>query len=177
MGAVAFAIAYSRIELPGRLPPIRTTYIYDRDGELITTLHGAVDRTVVPLSSISQPMRDAVIATEDHDFYEHPGIDPVGILRAAWTNLRGTDNEVQGASTITQQVVKNIYAGEYILDPETGLQEYILPERSVSQKAREVLLAMKLEQEFGKDKILALYLNTVYFGHGAYGVEAAAETY
>ena len=177
VGAVAFAIAYAETELPNRLPPIRTTYVYDRDGELITTLHGAVDRTVVSMAGISQAMRDAVIATEDHDFYQHPGFDPVGVMRAAWTNFRGTDNEVQGASTITQQVVKNVYAGEYVVDSDTGLQDYIQPERSVSQKVREILLAMKLEQEYGKDKILALYLNTVYFGHGAYGVEAAAETY
>ena len=177
VGGVAFAIAYTQIELPNRLPPIRTTYVYDRNGELITTLHGAVDRTIVPLGGISQPMRDAVVATEDHDFYAHAGFDPFGVLRAAWTNFRGTDNEVQGASTITQQVVKNIYAGRYVLDAESGMQEYIQPERTVSQKVREILLAMKLEQEFSKDKILSLYLNTVYFGHGAYGVEAAAQTY
>ena len=126
---------------------------------------------------MSPHIRDAVIATEDHEFYEHPGVDLRGIIRAGWTNLRGSDNEVQGASTITQQLVKNVYAGEYRTDPETGMQEYVLPERSVTNKVREMLLAMKLEQEFGKDKILQHYLNTVYYGHGAYGIEAAAQTY
>jgi penicillin-binding protein 1A len=174
---VAVLVAYAQVELPEKLPPIQTTYVYDRNGELITTLHGAVDRTIVPLSKMSPNLVAAVLATEDQGFYEHPGFDPVGILRAAWTNLRGTDNEVQGASTITQQLVKNVYAGEYVTDPETGLREYVQPERSVSQKVREIMLAVKLESELGKDRILAQYLNTVYFGHGAYGAEAAARTY
>ena len=91
--------------------------------------------------------------------------------------MRGTDNEVQGASTITQQLVKNVYAGEYVTDEETGLQEYIQPPRTVSQKLREIMLAIKLEREYGKDRILEQYLNTVYFGQGAYGIEAAAQTY
>ena len=172
-----FVYAYSQIELPDRLPPIQTTFIYDRDGELLSTLHGAVDRTIVDLSSMSPHFVDAVLATEDSGFYEHGGIDPVGIARAAYTNLRGSDNEVQGASTITQQLVKNVYAGEYVVDEETGLREYIQPPRTWSQKIREAMLAMKLEREFGKDRILEQYLNTVYFGHGAYGVEAAARTY
>ncbi len=173
----AIWVAYARIQLPDTLPPIQTTYLYDRNGTLITTLHGTVDRTIVPLSEISDHMIHAVIATEDHGFYEHGGVDARGIVRAAWTNFRGTDNETQGASTITQQLVKNVYAGEYRADPETGLQEYVQPERSVANKVREVLLAMKLEEELGKDKILERYLNTVYFGQGAYGIEAAAQTY
>ncbi len=177
LGALGLLIAYARIQLPDRLPPIQTTYVYDREGELMTTLHGAVDRTVVPLSEISPHMIDAVIATEDHDFYQHSGVDLRGILRAAWTNFRGTDNEIQGASTITQQLVKNVYAGEYQTDPETGLQAYVPPSRSISGKVREGLMAIKLERELGKDKILTQYLNTVYFGHGAYGIEAAAQTY
>ena len=170
-------LAYARIELPDTLPPIQTTHLYDREGRPLAALHGAVDRTLVPLAEMSPHLKDAVIATEDHEFYEHTGVDLRGVVRATWTNLRGTDNEVQGASTITQQLVKNVYAGEYRTDPETGLQEYVLPERSVTNKVREMLLAMKLEQEFGKDKILQHYLNTVYYGHGAYGIEAAARTY
>jgi penicillin-binding protein 1A len=177
LASVAVLVAYARIQLPETLPPIRTTYVYDRNGELITTLHGAVDRTVVKLNEMSPYLIDAVIATEDKDFYTHSGVDPVGIARAAWTNFRGTDNEVQGASTITQQLVKNVYAGEYVEDEETGLTEYVQPDRTVQQKVREILLAVKLEQELGKDRILAQYLNTVYFGHGAYGIEAAAQTY
>jgi len=173
--AVGLFVAYARLQLPETLPPIQTTYLYDRDGDLLTTLHGVVNRTEVPLSQISPNMIDAVIAIEDHDFYTHPGVDVMGIARAAYTDLvkRST---VQGASTITEQLVKNVYAGSYTTD-ETGVQVYTLPERSIREKIREALLAIKLEQELGKDEILAKYLNTVYFGHGAYGIQAAAQTY
>jgi penicillin-binding protein 1A len=176
LGSLALYIAYARIDLPKTLPPIRTTYLYDRNGTPLATLHGVVDRTVIPLSSMSPNIQQAVIATEDHDFYNHPGVDVAGIVRAAYTDLikRGT---VQGASTITEQVVKNVYAGSYETDPDTGLNVYVPPERSIQEKIREALLAVKLEKELGKDAILAKYLNTVYFGHGAYGIEAAAETY
>jgi membrane peptidoglycan carboxypeptidase len=176
LGFLGLLIAYARIQLPDKLPPIQTSYLYDRDGELLAALHGAVDRDIKPLSEMSEHIKQAVIATEDHDFYSHPGVDPIGIVRAAWTDIVQRDT-VQGASTITQQLVKNVYAGNYVTDPETGLQDYVVPERSVEQKAREILLAVKLERELGKDKILAQYLNTVYFGHGAYGVQAAAQTY
>jgi penicillin-binding protein 1A len=173
--ATGLFIGYARLQLPETLPPIQTSYLYDRNGDLITTLHGTVDRTEVPLSQISKNMIDATIATEDHDFYNHPGVDFVGIARAAYTDLikRST---VQGASTITEQLVKNVYAGSYTTD-ETGVQVYTLPERSIKEKIREALLAIKLEQELGKDEILDKYLNTVYFGHGAYGIQAAAQTY
>ncbi|MEP6758977.1 MAG: transglycosylase domain-containing protein [Actinomycetota bacterium] len=172
---IGLYVAYARITLPTTLPPIQTTYLYDRNGHLLTTLHGSVDRTVVPLSQISPHMIDAVIATEDHDFYNHPGVDVAGIARAAYTDLvkRST---VQGASTITEQLVKNVYAGSYTTDAD-GVQSYVLPQRSIQEKIREALLAVKLEQQLGKDQILEKYLNTVYFGHGAYGVEAAARTY
>jgi membrane peptidoglycan carboxypeptidase len=176
VGTVALYIAYARIDLPKRLPPIRTTYLYDRNGKPLATLHGAIDRTVIPLSAMSPNIQHAVIATEDHDFYNHPGVDVVGLLRAAFTDVVKRE-PVQGASTITEQVVKTVYAGTYETDPETGLSVYVPPERSIQEKVREALLAIKLEKEMGKDDILALYLNTVYFGHGAYGIEAAAETY
>ena len=176
LGTLALYIAYARIELPSKLPPIRTTHLYDRNGKPLATLHGVVDRTVVPLSAMSPNIRNAVIDTEDHDFYNHPGVDVAGIVRAAYTDLIKRQ-PVQGASTITEQVVKNVYAGTYETDPDTGLTVYVPPERSIEEKIREALLAVKLEKELGKDAILALYLNTVYFGHGAYGIEAAAETY
>ncbi len=175
LASLGLYVAYARITLPETLPPIQTTYLYDRNGHLLTTLHGAVDRTIVPLAQISPNMIEATIATEDHDFYNHPGVDVVGILRAAYTDVVKRET-VQGASTITEQLVKNVYAGSYTTD-DSGVQSYVLPERSVKEKVREALLAVKLEQQLGKDQILEKYLNTVYFGHGAYGVEAAARTY
>ncbi len=167
---------YSQLDLPKTPPPLQTTYIYDRDGDQIATLHAGVDRTIIPFSDMPKTLRNAVLAAEDADFYQHPGIDPIGIARAAWTDLVA-GGVVQGGSTITQQLVKNIYAGEYVEDPETGEETYIVPPRNISQKVREALLAVKVEQEFSKDEILATYLNTVYFGNGAYGVQAAAQTY
>ena len=176
LGVSALFVAYARIKLPDTIPPIRTTYLYDRNGDQISTLHGAVDRTVIPLSKMSPNIIHAVVATEDHGFYSHPGVDVTGILRAAYTDLIKRE-PAQGASTITEQLVKNVYAGSYQVDPGSGLRVYVPPERSIAEKVREALLAVKLEKELGKDTILEKYLNTVYFGHGAYGIQAAAETY
>jgi penicillin-binding protein 1A len=167
---------YSQLDLPETPPPLQTTYIYDSDGNQIATLHAGVDRTIIPLREMPKALRNAVIAVEDQDFYEHGGIDPIGIVRAAWTDLVAGE-VVQGGSTITQQVVKTVYAGEYRTDPETGQEVYVVPPRTIGQKVREGLLAIKVEQSFTKDEILATYLNTVYFGRGAYGVQAAAQTY
>jgi len=166
-------MAYARIALPQTLPPIRTSYLYDRNGEVLTPLHGTVDRRIVGLKQISDNLEHAVLATEDAGFYDHPGIDVRGIVSAAWTDLVKRETVV-GASTITQQLVKNVYAGEYIEHPN-GAQEYIVPPRTIKEKIREALLAIKVEQQLTKDQILAKYLNTVYFGHGAYGAEAARE--
>lgn len=171
----ALFVAYQRIELPNTLPPIQTSYLLDRDGNQIASLHGSVDRTIVPLTQISPNLQHAVIATEDAGFYNHPGVDVKGIVRAAWTDIVKRQT-VQGASTLTEQLVKNVYAGQYVRNAD-GSSDYVLPPRSIKEKIREALLAVKLEQTFSKDQILAKYLNTVYFGHGAYGAEAAAETY
>jgi penicillin-binding protein 1A len=175
--AVAGALfyAYTQIELPKALPPIQSTFLYDRDGRLLASIHGAVDRTIIPFSDMPQHLRDAVVAVEDHDFYHHSGFDPVGIFRAAWTDLVKHE-VVQGGSTITQQLVKQVYAGS-IVEHKDGTREYVQPPRTIKEKIREVLLAVKLEHELSKDQILAKYLNTVYFGNGAYGVQAAAQTY
>jgi penicillin-binding protein 1A len=102
-------------------------------------------------------------------------VDPVGLLRAAWTDLI-KHQQVQGGSTITEQLVKQVYAGSYVKQPD-GTTEYVVPPRTIKEKIREALLAIKLEKSFTKDQILARYLNTIYLGHGAYGVEAAAQTY
>ena len=167
---------YSRLDLPATPPPLQTTYILDREGNVLGTFHASVDRTIVPFSRMPKSLRDAVIAAEDQGFYEHSGIDPLGVMRAAWNDLIAHE-VVQGGSTITMQLVKNVYAGHYETDRKTGQTTYVVPARTFTQKVREALLAMKLERTYSKDEILAKYLNTIYFGHGAYGVEAAAQAY
>ncbi len=173
-GVIVFA--YLRIDLPRALPPVQTTFVYDRNGELLSTFHGSVDRTLIPLQQMPQHLRDAVLAVEDARFYQHGGVDIKGTIRAAWSDLVARET-VQGGSTITQQLVKRVYAGHYTAPGENGIRDYVIPPRTVKEKAREVLLAIKVERSLSKDKILAKYLNTVYFGHGAYGIEAAAQTY
>ncbi|MFM8998608.1 MAG: transglycosylase domain-containing protein [Actinomycetota bacterium] len=174
--ATVLAAAYSELEIPATPPPLQTTRVFDVHGKLIGNYHATIDRTVIAFDDMPVHLREAVLATEDANFYEHRGIDPIGILRALWADLRA-GSAVQGGSTITQQLVKSVYAGHYEDDPETGERIYVVPERTVTEKVREALLAIKLERELSKDEILRRYLNTIYFGHGAYGVEAAAQTY
>jgi len=151
------------VPLPEALASAQSSKILAANGELIGTLHGEENRTIVPLDQISESLRKAVVATEDRSFYEHPGVSLRGILRATFTNVseRGVR---QGGSTITQQYVRNAFA-------QVGR------ERTVFRKLKEASLAVKLERKFSKDKILEFYLNTVYFGRGAYGAEAASRTY
>ena len=175
-GVGVLAFAYVRIDLPKALPPVQTSFVYDRNGELLSTFHGSVDRTLIPFGQMPQHLREAVLAVEDARFYEHGGVDFKGTIRAAWSDLVARET-VQGGSTITQQLVKRVYAGHYTAPGENGIRDYVIPPRTVREKAREVLLAIKVERTLSKDKILARYLNTVYFGHGAYGIEAAAQTY
>jgi penicillin-binding protein 1A len=115
----------------------------------------------VPLAALPVHLVDAVLATEDRRFYQHPGVDPLGAARAAVSNLRAGEY-VQGGSTITQQLVKNLYLG---------------PERTLARKLEEALYALALEAKLTKAEILELYLNRTYFGGGAYGVAAAADLY
>jgi penicillin-binding protein 1A len=147
------------------IPPIpvgpQTTFVYDRNGKPITTLHEEVNRVIVPMDKIAPSLREAVIAIEDQDFYRHGGLDPAAIFRAAWENAI-TGRIEQGGSTITQQFVKNVFTGS---------------ERTLERKIHEAVLAVKLERQYSKNQILEKYLNTVYFGHGAYGAQAAAVTY
>jgi penicillin-binding protein 1A len=175
LGFLVLFIAYLGIDLPKALPPVQTTFVYDRTGTLLSTIHGTVDRTLIPLGQMPQHLRDAVIAVEDVRFYDHSGVDLRGTVRAAWRDLVA-GGVVQGGSTITQQLVKRVYAGSYV-EGENGVSDYVIPPRTIKEKVREVLLAMKVERSLTKDQILARYLNTVYFGHGAYGIEAAAQTY
>jgi penicillin-binding protein 1A len=139
----------------------QTSFLFADDGTLITPLHAAENRVVVPSKRIPDVMRDAVIAIEDKRFYDHHGVDFKALLRAAYVDAT-SGRIVEGGSTITQQYVKQAYVGD---------------EETLSRKIREAYLAWELEQKLTKDEIMTEYLNTVYFGNGAYGIQSAAETY
>ncbi|MFV9503172.1 MAG: transglycosylase domain-containing protein [Oscillochloridaceae bacterium umkhey_bin13] len=175
VGATALYWLYDRyasdLPDPQRISEHRsfeTTRIYARDGEtLLFELIGPVDgrRTPVAFERIPQILKDATIAVEDANFYQNPGVDLRGIIRAALQNYQ-SGTIVSGASTITMQLVRAI-----LLDPEER------GEQSYERKLREAILAYRVSQNYGKDQILALYLNEVYYGAQAYGVEAAAQAY
>ena len=139
--------------------------IMDASGNTITTLHETENRTVIALRKIPKTLQDAVVAIEDERFYEHEGVDFRAILRAFVTNARSGEVR-EGGSTITQQYVKNV-----IIAPGD------IAEKTLRRKIVEAALSRQLEQRLGKKEILERYLNTVYFGKGAYGVQAAAFTY
>jgi len=160
LGGMLFYV-YANLTVPDLPPLAQTTQILDRNGDLLTTFHTAVDRKVVPLDRISKSLQTAVIDTEDKNYYSEGAISPLGIVRALWTDIR-SGAVVEGGSTITQQYVKNVFTGD---------------ERTLTRKIKEAMLAIKLEKQYSKDEILTKYLNTIYFGHGAYGIEAAAQTY
>jgi membrane peptidoglycan carboxypeptidase len=149
-------------------PQFETTRILDRNGDLLYEIldPNAGRRTYVPLSRISPALVAATIATEDKDYYNHPGYDVWAIIRAIWQNYT-QGGVVTGASTITQQVVRAV-----LLNP-TELQQRV----SYLRKVREILLAAEITRKYSKDQILELYLNENYYGNLSYGVEAAAETY
>jgi penicillin-binding protein 1A len=137
-------------------------YVYAADGRtILAVLRGSESRVLVRSERISPWIKQAIVATEDRRFFEHRGIDIRGMGRALWADIRHKA-AVQGGSTITQQFVKNELTGA---------------DRSVTRKLKEAALAWQLEQKWTKDRILTAYLNTIYFGNGAYGVERAARTY
>ena len=125
-------------------------------------LNGEENRVVVPYRRIPEVLIDAVVAAEDQNFWEHNGVDPAGIARAGWAQVSGRSVSQQGGSTITQQYVKTVY---------------LTNERTIARKIREAIYAVELERELSKEEILERYLNTVYFGRGAYGVQAASQAY
>jgi len=139
----------------------KTSIVYAADGSELAQWHGEEDRTVVPLPEIPKALRDAVVAIEDERFYAHNGVDTQAIMRALMANAE-KGGVSQGGSTITQQLVKILFTGG---------------ERTINRKVKEALLAYELEARTDKDEVLETYLNTVYFGHGAYGVESAAKRY
>ncbi len=163
------AYVFSQVPLPAKDPPLlQTSFVCS--AEVTTTctadnamaqLSGGVDRVDVDYDQIPQILIDAVVSAEDKNFFKHGGVDPESIARALWEDLHGSASE-QGGSTITQQYVKTVY---------------LTNERSFSRKIKEAVLAIKLERQLPKTEILNRYLNAVYFGRGAYGVEAASKTY
>ncbi len=158
----------SQVPLPDETPDLsETTFVCagnvqvcDADSA-IASLSAGEYRSLVEFEEIPPVLRNAVIAAEDSEFFRHRGIDPIGVGRAVWADIR-TRSASQGGSTITQQYVKNAYLN---------------PERTITRKLREGVIAVKLERELGKEEILKRYLNTIYFGRGAYGVQAASQAY
>lgn len=161
--AVAFLAMYANAKVTGPKPitQAQTTIVYYSNGKTEIGRFQVENRTIVPLSSVPQPVRYAVLSAEDRTFYQNQGVSITGTLRAAWNNSQG--GALQGGSTITQQYVKNA-----ILNNQ---------QRTVSRKLNEFFVALKISRQLSKDDILGNYLNTIYFGRNSYGIEAAAQTY
>ena len=167
--ATGFALAQSWLQdlpdpdAPGAFDVARATEIYSADGKLLARLY-LENRRIVPISKMSTDLIDAVVAVEDQRFYEHNGVDSIGLMRAVVVNFTEGFGE-EGASTITQQYIRNTI----LLNERTEI--------SLARKVREAYLAMELEKRYSKREILEMYLNAVYFGDGAYGAQAASRTY
>jgi penicillin-binding protein 1A len=156
-----FAQDLPSLDLLQNYQPSLVTTVYSDDRRPIGQFF--IERRILtPLPEIPKALTQAVIATEDARFFEHPGLDAIGMLRAAWTNIRHGGKKVEGASTITQQLARSLFLSS---------------ERSYERKIRELILAYKMEVVSGKEQILETYLNQIYFGQGAYGVASAAQSY
>lgn len=138
-----------------------TSKVYAIDGSLLTEFHAEENREIVPFNKMSQNMKDAIISVEDKRYYEHQGVDYRRIIGAFVADVKSGEI-VQGGSTITQQYVKNVYFN---------------PEQTLRRKINEALIAIQIERNYTKDKILEMYLNTIFFGAGSYGIEKASQTY
>ncbi|MGJ3246977.1 MAG: transglycosylase domain-containing protein [Elainellaceae cyanobacterium] len=163
-GLVGLAISFRNlpdVRVLRNYIPSETSYIYDVDGTLLDSIHDEVNREVVDLDEVSPHLKRAVLAIEDSRFFSHHGINPTSIARAFLANIEEGET-VQGGSTLTMQLVKNLFLN---------------PERSMSRKVAEAVLALRLEQIFTKDEVLEMYLNQVYWGHNTYGVETASQSY
>ncbi|MFD0884357.1 transglycosylase domain-containing protein, partial [Streptosporangium algeriense] len=160
----AFAVAWVLTPIPGSTQPQATaqgSVIYYRDGKTVLARQG-VNRKRVPLEQVPQHVRNAVIAAENRSFYQDQGISLTGTARAMWSTLTG--QQLQGGSTITQQMVRNYYSG-------------LSQERSIVRKLKEIMISLKVDQSKSKDWVLEQYLNTIYFGRNADGIQAAADAY
>lgn len=162
VAVVGVVIAYNTIEIPDPNKDFQTntTSVVFADQKTEMGTFAVQNRQSIPYKEMPQSIKDAVIAAENRSFWTDPGISVLGMLRAAWAIVTG--GEMQGGSTITQQYIKILY---------------LTSDRTMSRKAKELLLAVKLNKEVPKEEILEGYLNTIYFGRGAYGIEAAAQAY
>ena len=160
---VLVGIGYATTPIPNAssFATAQQTTLYYSDGKSVLARLGSTTRVDVPLSKVPLQVRRAVLAAEDRHFYSEPGISPTGILRALVTDIRGGEIS-QGGSTITQQYVKNAY---------------LTSQRTFTRKFKEIFISVKLANNRSKDQILEDYLNTIYFGRGAYGIQAAAKAY
>lgn len=161
IGVVGFTYYSTTVVLPEQLPLPLSTTVYAKDNKTVLATLGDQNRQLVKIGEIPQHVQDAVAAAEDRNFYRHSGVDYKGIARAAWNNISNGDK--QGASTITQQYARNAYAS--------------LKDDTYARKVKEAILASKLSEDYTKAEIMEHYLNVIYFGRGAYGIEAAAQTY
>jgi membrane peptidoglycan carboxypeptidase len=159
---VLLGIAYAATPIPDPddAAQAQTSTVFFADEQTPLGSYAAFERRSVPLDQVAEPVQQAVIASEDSSFYENQGIDPRGIVRAFWNNLRG--GETQGASTLTQQYVERYFLGS---------------SSTYWSKFREAIIALKIDQVESKEQILENYLNTIYFGRSSYGIERAAQTY
>ena len=162
LAIVGFGVVYLLTDIPDANAEAtsQTTIVYWSDGETELGRLSEQNRTSVAFGRMPVALQQATLAAEDRDFYSHPGVSPTGIGRAAWNNLRGGD--VQGGSTITQQLAKNLY---------------LTQDRTFSRKFTELVLAVKLENTYSKDQLLEDYLNSIYLGRSAYGVQTASRQY
>jgi penicillin-binding protein 1A len=162
LSLVAAGLVYlARLPLPNPHPQAQATYVYSAGGKQLLASYQVEDRTDVKLSQVPKVVINAVTSTEDRHFFSEGAVNPVSIVRALVSDLFGSSG-LQGGSTITQQYVK---------------QAYLTPQRTISRKIKEAFIAIKLEHEDSKDEILQDYLNTIYFGRQAYGIQAAAQAY
>ncbi len=147
--------------LKGDIRPAVSSQIFDANGKLITTIHSVENRLPASINKIPKNLQHAFIAAEDARFYQHSGVDPRGILRAVWSNL--TDRGIsEGGSTITQQLARNALLSQ---------------DQTIKRKVQEAFLSLQIERQYSKDEILEMYMNQIYFGQGAYGVQTAAQIY
>jgi membrane peptidoglycan carboxypeptidase len=160
---IAIGVVYARTSIPSpsAIATAQTTTLFYSNGKDQIAKIGTTTRTDVPLSQVPLHVRQAVLAAEDRNFYSEPGISPTGIMRALYEDVKGGD-VTQGGSTITQQYAKNAYLSQ---------------QRSFTRKFKEIFIATKLGQSRSKNSVLADYLNTIYFGRDAYGIQAAAKAY